>query len=50
MEEYIEYICIICEQKKREGIFIVFEFICDVCEVEMVYIDVQDVKYNYFIY
>ena len=50
MEEHTEHTCIICEQKKREGIFIVSEFICDACEAEMVHTDAQDAKYNYLIH
>lgn len=42
--------CIICGQQKAEGIFIVLEFICQDCEVEMVHTDVQDEKYPFFIH
>jgi uncharacterized protein (DUF983 family) len=41
--------CIICGQHKHEGIFIVSEFICDACEVEMVHTDATDAKYHFFI-
>ncbi|CAH1226958.1 MULTISPECIES: sigma factor G inhibitor Gin [Paenibacillus] len=50
MEERAEHVCIICEEKKREGIFIVSEFICDACESEMVHTDAQDAKYPFFIH
>lgn len=50
MEEHPEHTCIICEQRKRDGIFIVSEFICDTCEAEMVHTDAQDAKYNYFVH
>ncbi|WP_199623824.1 sigma factor G inhibitor Gin [Paenibacillus alkalitolerans] len=41
--------CIICEQKRREGITICSEFICSDCETEMVRTDVKDAKYPFFI-
>ena len=50
MEKRVEHVCIICEEKKREGIFIVSEFICDACESEMVHTDAQDAKYPFFIH
>ena len=42
--------CIVCEQSKEEGIFIVSEFICTDCETEMVHTDAQDAKYPFFIH
>lgn len=44
------YKCIVCEQPKEEGIFIVSEFICTDCESEMVHTDVKDEKYPFFIH
>ncbi|AWB46727.1 inhibitor of sigma-G Gin [Paenibacillus sp. CAA11] len=42
--------CIICGQQKKDGIFIVSEFICEGCEAEMVHTDVKDEKYHYFVH
>jgi len=42
--------CIICGQKRQEGIMIITEFICDECESEMVRTDVKDAKYPFFIH
>jgi len=43
--------CIICgcQKEKEDGIYIVSEFICKSCEMEMVQTDVKDDKYPYFI-
>jgi hypothetical protein len=41
--------CIICEETRSEGIHICGQFICGVCEAEMVRTDVKDDKYPYFI-
>ena len=49
MEEHTEHMYYL-RTEKREGIFIVSEFICDACEAEMVHTDAQDAKYNYFIH
>jgi Inhibitor of sigma-G Gin len=43
-------VCIICGEKKEDGIFILSEFICDTCEAEMVRTDVMDEKYPFFIH
>ncbi|MFV9511756.1 sigma factor G inhibitor Gin [Tepidibacillus sp. LV47] len=45
----IEYVCVMCGQKEKEGIFIQGGFICDNCEKEIVQTEVQDEKYRYFI-
>lgn len=50
MNEYSDNVCIICEQHKKEGIYIVSEFICESCEAEMVHTDVKDDKYHFFIH
>jgi hypothetical protein len=50
LEENIEMPCIICGQLKSNGIRILSEFICEVCEAEMVQTDVQDERYPYFIH
>lgn len=42
--------CIICGEKKADGISIVSEFICEDCEAEMVHTDVKDDKYDFFIH
>lgn len=49
MEQQTEQACIICGQKKEEGIVIVSHFICEDCESEMVRTEAEDVKYNFFI-
>ncbi|WP_270167043.1 sigma factor G inhibitor Gin [Paenibacillus sp. SYP-B4298] len=49
-EEYRQTCCIVCNQEKDEGIFIMSEFICDACEAEMVRTDVRDAKYPFFIH
>ncbi|GAK43161.1 sigma factor G inhibitor Gin [Paenibacillus urinalis] len=48
--QQMEHTCIVCEQRKKEGIFIVSEFICTDCETEMVHTDAQDAKYPFFIH
>ena len=50
MNEHIEDTCIICGERKSEGIHIVSEFICDACESEMVHTEVQEEKYHFFIH
>lgn len=46
----IAHECIICNNRKVNGIMIISEFICDDCEHEMVRTDVQDAKYPFFIH
>jgi hypothetical protein len=50
MMEHKQETCIICGQSKKDGIFIISEFICDTCEAEMVRTDVRDEKYPFFIH
>ncbi|WP_193726607.1 sigma factor G inhibitor Gin [Paenibacillus guangzhouensis] len=50
MEHVHDSTCIICGEKKEEGIVIISEFICLDCEAEMVHTDVQDEKYPFFIH
>lgn len=50
MYDKLEYRCIICNEPKTEGIFIMSEFICDDCESEMVHTDADDAKYHFFIH
>ncbi|CAH0122700.1 MULTISPECIES: sigma factor G inhibitor Gin [unclassified Paenibacillus] len=49
MEQEKDSTCIICGGQKAEGIFILSEFICEACELEMVRTDVKDAKYPFFI-
>lgn len=41
--------CLICGQEKTEGIQILYGFICDECEAEIVRTDVRDAKYSFFV-
>lgn len=41
--------CLICGQEKTEGIHILYGFICDDCEAEIVRTDVRDAKYSFFV-
>lgn len=50
MEDQQMPICIICNDEKPDGIFILSEFICETCEEEMVHTDVMDEKYSFFIH
>lgn len=47
--EQEERSCIICKQKKREGIKIYTQWICIACEHEIVQTDAKDPKYPFFI-
>jgi hypothetical protein len=49
MEEK-EGVCIVCGRTGQEGITVVSEFICELCEAEMVKTDVMDEKYPFFIH
>lgn len=42
-------LCVLCRQKKKNGIRINSGFICDECEHEIVNTDVLDEKYPVFI-
>ncbi|WP_082053524.1 sigma factor G inhibitor Gin [Gordoniibacillus kamchatkensis] len=41
--------CMICGQQKTDGIHILYGFICDSCELEIVRTDVMDDKYAFFV-
>jgi hypothetical protein len=41
--------CIVCGERKEEGITVVSEFICTSCESEMVQTKVEDERYPFFI-
>jgi hypothetical protein len=41
--------CMICEREQSRGIHILFGFICEDCESEIVRTDVMDVKYPFFV-
>lgn len=41
--------CLICGQEKTDGIHILYGFICDDCESEIVRTDVMDAKYPFFV-
>jgi len=42
-------LCVMCGEKRENGITINSGFICDECEHEIVHTDVNDEKYPYFI-
>ncbi len=42
-------ICIICEQKKVDGIHLYTSFICTQCERKMVSTETNDPQYKFFI-
>lgn len=42
-------ICVLCGQKKQEGIMIYSGFICDDCEFEIIHTDTADEKYPFII-
>jgi site-specific DNA-adenine methylase len=50
MEEKQSSPCMICGQKRENGIHILLAFLCDNCAIEMVQTDVQNVKYPYFVH
>lgn len=41
--------CMICGQQHTEGIHILYGFICEPCELEIVRTDVMDAKYPFFV-
>ncbi|MCD7036621.1 sigma factor G inhibitor Gin [Metabacillus sp. GX 13764] len=41
--------CIVCEEKKPEGIHLYTSFICHECEAEMVRTKTDEPRYSYFI-
>lgn len=41
--------CKICEEKKREGIYILVSFICSDCEKEILNTNPEDERYQYFV-
>ncbi|HJV45216.1 MAG TPA: sigma factor G inhibitor Gin [Bacillota bacterium] len=47
--EQTDKICIVCGNKREEGITIWNSFICHTCEQEMVRTDVMDEKYSFFV-
>lgn len=55
MQENVEvqeaplHVCMICEQRGREGIHILSQFICLECEREIVNTGVDDDLYDYFV-
>ncbi|WNR44745.1 sigma factor G inhibitor Gin [Paenibacillus roseipurpureus] len=49
MEENRFGLCMICEQQKFGGIYIVTAFICDACNNEIVKTNVSDGKYTFFV-
>ncbi|MFC0216160.1 sigma factor G inhibitor Gin [Paenibacillus chartarius] len=42
--------CMICGQERTDGIHILYGFICQDCETEIVRTDVADVKYPFFVH
>lgn len=41
--------CIVCENKKDDGIYVHMSFICDSCERDIVGTDTNDPKYIYYL-
>lgn len=41
--------CMICEEKKRTGIHICNQFICESCEQKLVHTDTGDASYAYYL-
>jgi len=41
--------CVICEEKKAEGIFLYTIFICTQCEYNIIHTNVREEKYNYYV-
>ncbi|MFD0961543.1 sigma factor G inhibitor Gin [Paenibacillus chungangensis] len=52
MNELYGYQCAICGNRRieGEGIRVIYGFICEDCETEMVHTDVRDAKYPFFIH
>jgi hypothetical protein len=48
--ESIPMRCLICEKQRLDGIHVCDQFICSICESEMVRTDVRDEKYHFFIH
>ncbi|MCI0767550.1 sigma factor G inhibitor Gin [Bacillus sp. TL12] len=42
-------VCIVCENKKDDGIRVQTSFICDTCERDMVETETNDPKYIYYL-
>ncbi|HHY75069.1 MAG TPA: carnitine--CoA ligase [Bacillus bacterium] len=41
--------CVICEQKKENGIHIYTQFICNECEQEIISTETNNEKYKYYL-
>ncbi|MCS1352353.1 sigma factor G inhibitor Gin [Mechercharimyces sp. CAU 1602] len=41
--------CIICDQRRDDGLLVLDEFICEACERELVQTAVTDQKYSYYV-
>ncbi|WP_048601150.1 sigma factor G inhibitor Gin [Rubeoparvulum massiliense] len=41
--------CIICNERRKEGIFILYSFICSTCESAIVHTSVEDQAYAEYI-
>lgn len=42
-------VCIVCENRKDDGIHVQMSFICDDCERDMVETETNDPKYIYYL-
>lgn len=42
-------ICMVCGQRKRQGIRVIEQWICQPCETEIVNTEVEEKKYAFFI-
>lgn len=45
-----EQICIVCQQKREDGLHILNKYICDACEKEIVECQSDQVQYGYFVW
>ncbi len=41
--------CVICEEKKAEGIHLYTLFICTQCEYNIIHTEVREDKYRYYV-
>ncbi|MBA4603899.1 sigma factor G inhibitor Gin [Thermoactinomyces mirandus] len=43
-------ICMVCQQKRNNGLRILNNYICDACEKEIVECDSRQILYGYFVW
>nr|WP_114746947.1 sigma factor G inhibitor Gin [Falsibacillus pallidus] len=47
--QYLEEVCVVCDERRAKGIHLYTSFICSECEEDMVRTDTRDPKYKYYI-